>query len=56
MMVRDEVCGMEFEADKAVASVRFQGQIYHFCSARCKQLFKEHPGRYVAIKPDSESS
>jgi len=47
MKVRDEVCGMEFEADQAAATMRLDGTMYHFCGERCKRLFKEHPGRYV---------
>lgn len=46
--VRDEVCGMRFRVDRAAASLRHQGKTYYFCTKRCKQLFKEYPGRYVA--------
>jgi YHS domain-containing protein len=49
MLVRDEVCGMEFEADQAKATVRLLGKAYHFCGERCKRLFEEHPERYVSI-------
>lgn len=51
MTVRDEVCGMEFDADKAKATLTFGGARYHFCSQRCKHQFTEHPGWYVPVKP-----
>ncbi len=47
MKVRDEVCGMEFEAADASVTMRLDGKEYYFCGERCKRLFKEHPGRYV---------
>lgn len=54
MKVRDEVCGMEIEAEQAAATVWFGGKVYYFCAERCKRLFKEHPGRYVPVEPDTE--
>lgn len=56
MMVRDEVCGMEFEAEEAAATLRFGGKIFYFCAERCKRLFKEHPSRYVPVDPEPEST
>lgn len=47
MRVRDEVCGMELEAEQAKATVRLRGTLYYFCAERCKRLFEEHPERYV---------
>jgi YHS domain-containing protein len=55
MQVHDEVCGMTIEAEAAAASIEFQGKTYHFCSERCKQMFEEHPDRYVPA-PDSSHS
>lgn len=52
MQVRDEVCGMEFEAEKAAATLRLRHTVYYFCGDRCKRLFAEHPDRYVNIEPD----
>jgi YHS domain-containing protein len=54
MKVRDEVCGMEFEADDAVVKIRLNGKMYYFCGERCKRLFKEHPDRYVPMEPGAE--
>jgi len=53
MMVRDEVCGMEFAAEEAAATMRFEGKVYYFCAERCKKLFQEHPERYVPTGPAS---
>ncbi len=52
MIVRDEVCGMEFEAEDAAATVRLNGKTYYFCAERCKRRFVEHPQRYVPIEQD----
>lgn len=52
MMVRDEVCGMEFEAEAVVSTVRLGATTYYFCAERCKRLFVEHPERYVPIEAD----
>lgn len=54
MRVRDEVCGMEFEAEKAVATRRVGGKTLLFCSERCRRLFEEHPGWYVPVAPGAE--
>lgn len=50
MNVRDEVCGMEIQSEKAAASLRFEGKIYYFCADRCRRLFQEHPHWYVPIE------
>ncbi len=51
MTVRDEVCGMEFDANEAAATVRLGGLTYFFCSERCMRRFLEHPEWYVPLKP-----
>lgn len=56
MMVRDEVCGMEFEAVAAVSTLRFNGKTYYFCAERCKHLFAAHPERYVPVEPNASSN
>ena len=54
MRVRDEVCGMEIESDKAAGDVTLNGRMYYFCSERCRRMFKEHPDRYVPVAPATE--
>lgn len=53
MKVHDEVCGMTIDAETAAASTVFQGTRYHFCSARCRHLFAEHPDWYIEVKADT---
>lgn len=45
--VRDEVCGMRFPVGETVATAEYGGKTYHFCAARCRRLFLEHPTWYV---------
>lgn len=50
-MVRDEVCGMRFPAEDAVASAEYGGRTYFFCAERCRRRFLEHPTWYVPAAP-----
>ena len=54
MTVRDEVCGMEFDASEAAATLTFGRVVYNFCSERCQRHFREHPGWYVKVKTGDE--
>lgn len=47
MQVKDPVCGMTFDASKAVATVDYDGKTYYFCAPGCKTAFEEDPERYV---------
>lgn len=49
MLVRDEVCGMEFPASRAVASFTFQDKVYYFCAERCRLIFQQNPHWYVPV-------
>ena len=42
-LVRDPVCGMEIDPDKAAATVERDGETVYFCSLGCKERFA--PGR-----------
>jgi len=44
-MVRDPVCGMSVEVERAVA-VEYQGGAFHFCSRGCSWEFQMSPGRF----------
>ncbi len=46
-LVTDPVCQMEFPADKAAATFKFNHRTYHFCSAACLRLFEADPLAYV---------
>jgi Cu+-exporting ATPase len=45
--VTDPVCGMEIERAEAEAAIDFQGSLYYFCSAACKDRFAAKPERYL---------
>jgi P-type Cu+ transporter len=46
--VTDPVCGMEIERADAEAALEFQGTLYYFCSAACKERFAAKPDGYVS--------
>jgi len=45
----DPVCRMRVATGKAVASILYQGETYHFCSQQCAELFREAPERYARL-------
>jgi len=47
VMVRDPVCGMATQENKAVAKATHGGKTYYFCALACRELFTKAPGRYV---------
>ena len=47
MTVKDPVCGMMIEAEKAAASSDFEGNTYYFCSKGCKETFDSDPESYT---------
>lgn len=49
--VRDPVCGMEVDPNRAAGSATYQGQTYHFCSAACKARFDADPATFGS-RPD----
>jgi YHS domain-containing protein len=50
--VKDTVCGMEVEKDKAITT-SYKAKTYYFCSEACKNKFEEKPTKYVS-REDSE--
>jgi Cu+-exporting ATPase len=46
-MTMDPVCGMRVEEKSAAGSVEYEGQTYHFCSARCQKAFEADPAAYA---------
>ncbi len=46
-MPRDPVCGMNVRDDKDSIRTEHQGQVYHFCSNRCRQEFDRDPSTFV---------
>jgi Cu+-exporting ATPase len=46
--VKDPVCGMMVDPEKAAAKVEYAGKTYFFCSPRCKERFEKEPERFLA--------
>ena len=46
-MAHDPVCKLEINPLTAVASTKYKGHNYYFCSVRCMDYFKRNPGKYV---------
>jgi xanthine dehydrogenase accessory factor len=44
---RDPICGMEVDTSKAHKS-EYQGNVFYFCCAGCKQTFDKQPESYAA--------
>jgi YHS domain-containing protein len=42
-LVKDPVCKMSIEREKAVDQVLYQGQRYYFCSEPCAEQFGANP-------------
>jgi Cu+-exporting ATPase len=46
--VKDPVCGMTVDPQKAVRKVEHGGQTYYFCSARCAERFETAPEKFLS--------
>jgi YHS domain-containing protein len=51
--VKDPVCGMEVEKDKAKATYEYKGKTYYFCREKCKEEFVKNPAKYVSADENS---
>lgn len=49
--VKDPVCGMWVDPDKARGSASYKEKAYYFCSPRCAEKFKAEPEKYLTAKP-----
>ena len=50
-LVKDPVCGMAVDPRSAKHKTEHRGNIYYFCSARCRERFEAEPTKYVAPAP-----
>lgn len=48
--VKDPVCGMTIDADKAAGNVEYQGETYYFCSNSCKEKFAMNPMQFITLE------
>jgi Cu+-exporting ATPase len=46
--IKDPVCGMMVDPQKAAGKVEHSGKTYFFCSPRCKERFEKEPEKYLA--------
>jgi P-type Cu+ transporter len=46
--VKDPVCGMMVDPQKAAGKVEHAGKTYFFCSPRCAERFEKEPEKYLA--------
>ena len=49
--VRDPVCGMYVDPEKARATADYKGQSYYFCSKGCADRFTADPQKYLSPAP-----
>ncbi len=53
-MVRDHICGAEFDEKESSIVFDFQGLVYHFCSSDCRDKFAALAGIDFLIEPPSK--
>jgi len=46
-MVKDPVCGMRVDPEKAPAKSEYKGKTYYFCAPGCKAAFEKDPEKYL---------
>lgn len=46
--VKDPVCGMTVDPQKAAGKAEHAGKTYYFCSTRCKERFEKEPEKFLA--------
>ena len=49
--VKDPVCGMTVDPDRAAGQFEYKGTTYFFCAKSCEQRFAADPEKYLAPKP-----
>ncbi len=50
--VRDPVCGMSVDPQRAAGSEVYQGETYYFCSKGCAVKFQADPNKYLDTVPE----
>ncbi len=45
--VKDPICGMMIDPEKAAGSSKYEGQTYYFCGAGCKKSFDDDPAKHA---------
>jgi Cu+-exporting ATPase len=52
--MKDPVCGMDVEPEKAAASVQWQGETWYFCSQGCREKFVADPEGVLRQRSEKE--
>ena len=52
--VRDPVCEMDIDHERAAGQAAHQGDTYYFCSEACVVAFREDPDRYAGDRERHE--
>ena len=47
MKVKDPVCGMTIDEEKAAATTGYGGKDFRFCSRSCREKFEKDPAAYI---------
>ena len=47
----DPVCGMQVDPARSTHRFDHGGQVFHFCSSRCREKFSADPAAYLRAKP-----
>jgi Cu+-exporting ATPase len=48
--VKDPVCGMEIDKEKAKGPASHMGRSFYFCSESCQKKFEKEPMKYMDKK------
>lgn len=51
-MVKDRVCGMEFDSSQTPAQTTSRDKAYYFCSDECRRTFDELPEEFTGKTAD----
>jgi YHS domain-containing protein len=47
MKVKDPVCNMDVDSEKASAKFAYKGVTYYFCAPGCSKAFQANPEKYL---------
>ncbi len=50
--VKDPVCGMTIDANKAAGNIEYKSETYYFCSNSCKEKFEANPAQFVSSEKE----
>ena len=54
MQVKDPVCGMEINSERAAGNLEHSGKTYYFCSQDCLDKFKAEPAKFTAKQEEHQ--